>query len=300
MEEWQKTVEEDSNKRINSNLNEKQILLEKLKFTTDMEELLTTYWKLRKISENLKNTYFGLNKFVSMDYEEKLIESSCQEIYYYEKLLQSWRNEFPENIIRYDYYLELANLEFHFFINNEYKMPKKIREEIYKYKYEESELPKQNIFIIINNLKLAQKILEIRTIVNHLTNDYDNLFLNYDILGNIIISIYSILKLYEENVSSRLSNLINQAYSYYILSYENKQINEELTVHREGIVGIPYIGLFYSFFVNCNFYSVESKIEFLNLKYQELLERKGLLEILRELKKKVRITGNENKSRCIL
>ncbi len=286
MEDWQRRVEEDAIKRIEPILNEQRDLLNNITSITDKEELLTTYWKLRKSFENLKHDYQGLWKFVSLDYEENVIQFSYQEIYYYEKLLQSWRNEFPENTIRYDYYLELAELEYDFFIKSKYTMPQEIREEIYQYEYKENELHKQNIFIIINNLKIAQKILELRVIANHLVNDYDALFLIYDVLGNVIISIYLILDLFEEKISSRLYNLIHQAYLYYIFSLENKQMNEDPTVFREGIVGIPYIDLFHDFFGNSNIYSVESKIDFLNLKYHDILKRKRLLEISEELKLK--------------
>jgi len=135
-------------------------------------------------------------------------------------------------------------------------------------------------------LKLAQKRLETMAIFNQIKNDYDELFIIYDVLGNLFICMYKLLILHEDNITTQLNNLILQSYVNFTISYENKLINEDPKVYREGIVNMPYIDLFYKFFDEkgfVNYYSVKRKIDFLRENYADLMQDTLITKKLEEV-----------------
>jgi len=292
MEEWKKQLENRNKSDVDILIENNKNLVEKISISDDKELILSSYWQIRKNYEKMKHLYSGLLKFVSKTYNDDYIEAFYNEIHYYEKLLQNWRIFYPENNIRYDYYIELAEIEYSFFIKNKLSMPKELREEIFHYHYKEVEKDQVNISIILNNLKLAQKILEINALQNHLKKEHDELFIIYDVIGNLLICIHELINLNRDNITTELDSLIIQSYINFMLSYESKLVNEEPTVYREGIVNMPYIDLFNKFFNKEDFvsyHSVEKKIEFLKNNYSELLQNTFITKKLEEIEDKGRL-----------
>lgn len=288
LKDWILNLERSQKKKLRKLIKKNKKLIHLLKNSKDRERILKIYWKIRKNSSFIARRYYFLMKYVSKDYEDKYIKYLSLEIYYYEKLLQDWRCYFPENNIRYDYYLEIAKLEYNFFIKSKYKMLKELRKEIYQYNYKEKELERQNLFIIFNNLKHSQKILERDIVYGYIHQDYEELFLSYEILGNILISIYGLFSSNEDDSSIKLNDLISQSLFYFLLALENKKINDDPEIYREGIVNLPYIDQFFKFFREKGFnkyYNLEAKIDFLHKYYASsiygtIIERK--LENIKE------------------
>ena len=208
MEDWKKQLEDRNKSELEVLIINNKNLKEKIQKSKDKEVVLSSYWQIRKNYEKVKHLYSALSKFVSKTYNDAYIKAFTKEIYYYEKLLQLWRIYFPENNIRYDYYIELAQIEYDFFIKNKLSMPKELREEIFHYSYKEDEVDRLNLFIVLNSLKLAQKRLEIMALQNHMKEEYDELFIIYDILGDLFICMFMLLNLRKDNMNIKLENLI--------------------------------------------------------------------------------------------
>ncbi|MFW9874566.1 MAG: hypothetical protein ACFFG0_15785, partial [Candidatus Thorarchaeota archaeon] len=199
MEEWKLLLEEKLLTQIKQKERFNQEIIYDLNKLTDIETILKSYWQIRKNLNHISSVYGALIRNVSINYKKQHLEASSDEIYYYEKLLQQWRSAFPETNIRYDYYIELATLEYNFFIENLYTMTKKRRENLFLYSYKEDDVNDVNIYVIMNNLKHAQKLLEIKIIWQILNKDYDSPFLSHDVLGNLYIIMYELLNLQKSN-----------------------------------------------------------------------------------------------------
>ena len=136
MEEWKLLLEEKLLTQIEENQKLNQKIMYDLNKLTDIETILKTYWQIRKNLNHISSVYRGLIRNVSINYKKQHLEASSDEIYYYEKLLQQWRSALPETNIRSDYYIELATLEYDFFIENQYTMTKERRENLFLYSLE--------------------------------------------------------------------------------------------------------------------------------------------------------------------
>lgn len=298
MEEWKSLLEEKLLTQIEENQKLNQEIIYDLNKLTDIETILKTYWQIRKNLNHISNVYGVLIRDVSINYKKQHLEASSDEIYYYEKLLQQWRSAFPETNIRSDYYIELATLEYNFFIENQYTMTKERRENLFLYSYKEDDVIDVNIYVIMNNLKHAQKLLEIKIMWQLLNKDYDSLFLSYDVLGNLYISMYELLNLEKTNYKDQLDELLLFSYLHFTLSYEYKLVNDEPEVYREGIIDMPYSNLFYKFFQKegfNNYYSPEEKLNFLQNYYYDKLKGTVITKKLVDLieKKSILMTHKE-------
>lgn len=291
MEELKKSLKGRNDKEIEALNNLITELKEKMDDSSDNEFTLSSYWQIRKNYEKLKYLCLELARLGLEEYNEYYIKAFKYEIYFYEKLLQKWRIHFPENNIRYDYYIELAKLEYDYFIKNKFLMERNLREEIFLYSFNEANLNLLNQFVIINNLKLAQKRLEIMVINNVILENYDELFIIYEVLGNLYISLYMLLISTNKNIEN-FEYLLLESYLCFTLSYENRLINDKPQVYRQGIVDMPYIELFYNFFKEegySNYYSLEGKIEFLHNKYPKLLKNTIISKKLKKIEKEAKI-----------
>ncbi len=286
MEEWKTLLEEKLLIQIEEKQKLNQEIIYDLNIITDPETILKAYWQIRKNLNHISNVYGGLIRDVSFNHKKQHLEASSDEIYYYEKLLQQWRSVFPETNIRYDYYIELATLQYNFFIEHQYKMTKERRENLFLYSYKDDDVNDVNLQVILNNLKQSQKLLEINIMQQLLNKDYDRLFLSHDVVGNIYISMYELLNLEGTGCKDRLDELLLFSYLHFTLSYEYKLVNDEPEVHRESIIDIPYSNLFYKFFQKegfNNYYSIEEKLNFLKKYYYDKLKGTVITEKLKDL-----------------
>ena len=298
MEEWKTLLKEKLLTQIEEKQKLNQEIIYDLNTLTDPETILKAYWQIRKNLNHISNVYGGLIRDVSFNYKKQHLEASSDEIYYYEKLLLQGRSAFPESNIRYDYYIELATLEYNFFIENKYTMTKKRRENLFLYSYKDDDVNDINLHVILNNLKQSQKLLEINIMWHLLNKDYDGLFLSYDVVGNLYISMYQLLNLEKTSYKDQLDELILFSYLNFTLSYEYKLVNDEPEVHREGIIDIPYSNLFYKFFQKegfNNYYSIQEKLNFLQKYYYDKLKGTVIIEKLKELVEKKSILTTHKK-----
>lgn len=105
--------------------------------------------------------------------------------------------------------------------------------------------------------------------------NYKDLFLFYEVLGDLYIQEYAILKKFLNYNLIKLSPLIGKAYLNYKKSFFYRKVVEkkEPHTHYAGLRGIPHLPILYDFYkdIHPHINGVHKKLEFISEKYPNLV-----------------------------
>lgn len=245
-------------------------LNKKLRKVSKNSEKYSFFWNLKENYALLKFNYKILNRYSrETSYEKEFINTLCQEIYYFEKCLNMLREKYGESYIDFRHYLNVAILEYQLFIEKELSFPKRFQKLHFK---SSGVLPDPELNMIVNNILNAEVSLQNIINLREKEGSYKELFLFYEILGDLFIQIYALLNVYYTDESFQVFNNLVQAYKYYKISYKYKKMIETTSTYIDGLHGIPYLQNFYDFFneIYINIHNVKKKIEFLEEKYKKI------------------------------
>lgn len=229
----------------------------------------TTYeisWKLKETFEKIKNQYKILENWSKKDYSKQKNEFFFKELYYYEYCLMMLKKEYGKINVRFDFYLEVATLEYEFFIINKEYLPINYESEVFNtIGYCNS--PEFNL--IVNNLIYAQNNVE-KLIDNNKLNWGDkDLFIYYEILGDIYITLYVFLKKFQRHLKEEIEQHLYYGYYFYKVSerYKNEVEIANPYTYYDGIHGLPTLGVFIEFYEDIglvDIHNVKKKISHLD------------------------------------
>lgn len=262
---------EDIEKEISKLKKEYNGILEFLKAKIEKKERYINYWKLKEFSEKLKYKYRLLDSWSKNEYTSDYDEYLCKEIFFFEICFSMLKELYNPKFVNFQHYLKVANLEFEYFIDKENSYPK----EFIKKSFETQGIgndPRMNL--ILNNIEKAQKNLSlIIENVKSKSKDEKDLFLYYEVLGDLYIHFFIILKNYEYEVE-KSSKFLNRGYFYYLISYKYKRVVEEKnpTTGYDGLHGWEVFKIFVEFYSKVgagNTHNVRLKLHFLEKNFIE-------------------------------
>lgn len=260
---------EDINKEISELTKKYGEIVEFLKGNVEKKERYTSYWELKEFSEKLKFKYRLLNSWSRINYNQEINEYLCKEIYFFENCFFMLKELFNPKYVDFQHYLKAANLEFEYFIDEDSSYPKEFINKSFDTRGIGDD-PRMNL--ILNNIEKAQKNLNliIENIKNK-NNDEKDLFLYYEVLGDLYIHVFIILKKCGHAIEDSME-FLNQSYYYYLISYKYKEVVEKRnpTTYFDGLHGWEVFKIFVEFFNEIgagNIHNVRLKLEFLEQNY---------------------------------
>jgi len=230
---------------------------------------VTTYeisWKLKENFEKIKNQYKILENWSKKDYSKQKNKAFFEELYYYEYCLMMLKAEYGILNVRFDFYLEVATLEYEFFIINKENLPTNYESDVFNtVGYCSS--PKFNL--IVNNLIYAQNNVEKLIEKNKINWDEKDLFIYYEILGDTYITLYVFLKKFQRHLKDEIEQHLYYGYYFYKVSehYKNEVERANPNTYYDGIHGLPTLGVFIEFYEDIglvDIHNVKKKISHLD------------------------------------
>ncbi len=279
MENWEKKYTEKREREIEELMKEKSNLFEELNTELDKPRIYSIYWRLKEIFEELKHKYMIIQRWSRIDHSPKINNALCREIYYFEKCFSMLKEKHGAERVDLQHYLNAASLEYEYFIDLGFELPQEFLTE----EFELGGLTKNPTFnLIINNVQNAQKNLNLILEYKEKEENHNELFLYFEVMGDLYIHIYLILKKSRISSPDRLRSFLFNAYSHYVRSYDNKLIVERGNpqTYFDGLHGWPCLRIFIDFFKEIgenNVHNVRLKKEFLESKFLTNNEIKKIL-----------------------
>lgn len=249
----------------------------------EKKEKYTNYWRLKEISGELKFKYRLLDSWSKSDYKNYVNKYICREIYYFEKCFLMLKDLYDPKYIYFQHYLKSANLEFEYFFEGNNSYPKEFIKDSFDIQGITDDF---RINLILNNFKKAQENLKlIIDNINDKSNDPKELFLYYEVLGDLYLHVFIIIKKSRSGVE-RVLDYLNQGYYYYLVSNKYKESVERQNpaTSYDGLHGWEVFKIFVEFFKEIgtgNIHNVRLKLEFLEHNY---LSNTEISRIKREVK----------------
>ena len=249
-------------------------LKNQLKKAIDENDIYEIKWKLKDSCKQAKDTYRSLEIWSKKDQSDNYLKYLCYEIFFYESCLKMLKAKFGTESIDYRHYLNVAYLESIYFFDNEY--PPNF-----------NEFQSSNIFNdirvnkIVNNIHNAQKNIGV-IIEQYKNGDHKELFIYYELLGDLKIHIFCYFIEYE-SVIHRESLL--DAFLFYKISIWHKTKLKRLhpQTYFDGLHGWASHGIFHDFYGSLDVSSITDVIDKktkLSLKYPLTQEENIELEKL--------------------
>lgn len=243
-------------------------IIEFLSASLEKKEKYSNYWRLKEISRELKFKYRLWDSWSTDNYNSEMNLYLCKEIYFFEKCFLMLKQIYDPKYVDFQHYLKAANLEYEYFFENSFSYP----EEFSNNPFDSQGITDDpRINLVLNKIEKAQKNLKlIIDNVKKKSNDAKDLFLYYEVLGDLYLHIYIILKKNEFLKDS--INYLHQCYFYYLISHNYKQIVEESnpTTSYSGLHGWDVFKIFVEFFNKIgsgNIHNVRLKLEYLEQNY---------------------------------
>lgn len=269
LEVWEQTRATKVKSEIKELLIIKIKLLKNAKNIKDLSEKYSAFWSLKENFEQLKHKFRSLQIWTRVKFEKEIDFYLCCEIYYFELCFSMLKKKYEAKNVDLRHFLNATQLEYEYFIEKNYKLPDHFINAGFELEGV-SNIPKLNL--VINNIRNAQANLEILLERNEQKQNYKDLFLYYEVMGDLYIHIYLLLKGLKDIISRVLDENLRYAYYYYYRSIENKQIFMEkegdYRTHYDGLHGWPCLGVFVDFYNSIgvsNVHDVRLKLEQLNL-----------------------------------
>jgi len=218
---------------------------------------------LKEKCEKAKELYRSLEISSDEDQSDKFLYYLSQEIYYFELCLGMLKNKHGTSKIDIRHFLNAANLENLYFIIKEKSLPDYFVGSGFQL---EGSFTDKRINLIVNNILNAQENL--KTLLEYYNNEekHKELFIYYEIMGDLYIHIFCYIIQYERNLNKLLRECLKNAFYFYELSIWHKTKLEFLnpTTYFERLHGWPTHGLFHNFYHDigvANDYDVREKNE---------------------------------------
>ncbi len=249
-------------------------LKNQLKKATDENEIYEIKWKLKDSCKLAKDKYRSLEIWSKKDQSDNYFNYFCNEIFFYESCLKMLKAKFGTEKIDYRHYLNVAYLESIYLFDNEY--PPNFSE------FQSSKIFNDiSVNMIVNNIHNARKNIEV-IIEHHKNGDHKDLFVYYELLGDLKIHIFCYFLKFE-SVIHRESLLY--AFLFYKISIWHKKQLERLhpQTYFDGLHGWASHGIFHDFYGKLGvpfITNVRDKKEKLSLKYPLTQEENMELEKL--------------------
>lgn len=269
MEQWEEDYVKEKYKEIDELETNKKEILELLENETDKKKIYESSWKLKEIHEKIKMNYKIIGRWSQLDLNKKILINFCREIYYYEKCLKMLFEHRRIKGIDLQNIISLTNLEYEYFIEEKQDFP----EEYYQYKMK---LLEHNIYpglyLVLKNLINSIKSVRRSLIYYKKNNQEKELFLFYEVKGDLFIQIYYLLKKNLILKNSIYTSLIQEAYNNYkiAIKYKNAVQNQKPTTYIDGLHGLNYLSLFSEFFKDLDLYlhDVHKKFDYLSKRFE--------------------------------
>jgi hypothetical protein len=269
LEDWEQTHAAKLTSEIKELLITKNKLLENLKNIKDLSGKYSAFWNLKENFEQLKHKFISLQIWTRVKFEKEIDFYLCCEIYYFELCFSMLKEKYGAKNVDLRHFLNATQIEYEYFIKKNYKLPDHFINAGFELEGV-SNIPKLNL--VINNIRNAQANLEILLEQDEKKQNHKDLFLYYEVMGDLYIHIYLLLKGLRDIDFQKLDENLRSAYYYYYRSVENKKIFMEkegdYRTHYDGLHGWPCLGIFVDFYNNMgvsNVHDVRLKLKQLNL-----------------------------------
>ncbi len=289
LEDWEQKYVEKVKDEIKNLLLKNDELNTNLKKTKDLsnDDKYSTYWELKENYEQLYDKFSILQRWSQVKFNTEIDRFLCHDIYYFELCFSMLKEKFGAEYTDLRYYLNAVLLEYEYFIEKDYDLPRKFFEERFEFQGN-TNLPKLNL--IINNIKNAQKNLRVILARKEEEENRKELFLFYEVMGDLYIHIYLLWKDSKDLAPDKILESMKQAYYYYLRSLENRVIfikqKGDYSTHYDGLHRMPWLGIFVDFYNDIgvsNIHDVKLKLE--QLEHKQFLKKNDI----EELKNKVKV-----------
>ncbi len=224
-------------------------LEEKLNKRPDFEKS-QIYLELKELNSELKKICQNLSILKKEFYNETRKSAFCEEIHYFEKYLLSIEGNFLMHI-------DLAKLEYEYFYGENLSFPSQYKEKMLNL----TDDFEARLNLIKNNLK--KSIDYIKDLINIEQQSHIDLFEFYNILGDLHLQIFLIIKEHS-GIESEIanSNLKNSLTCYKIAKdcYDKSPLTDREEKKYLKIQCLPLIEPFFENIKGFNFLNVKSKI----------------------------------------
>jgi len=283
LKEWEKQYVKNVKNEIKNLIKEKNSLIEKLDNVKDLSERYSIYWELKEHFDQLKLKFTILQTWSRTDFSIEIDNFLCREIYFFEKCFSMLKAKHGAAKVDLRHFLSAVQLEYEYFIEKQKDLPLEFLKAGFELEgYTED--PKLNL--INNNIINAQKNLKNILKYKEREKNHKELFLYYEVLGDLYIHLYLLLREFEEEKRDNVRKNLFFAYCYYNKSFNNKTIiqREDPYTGYDGLHGWPCLKIFVKFYEPIgvvNIHNVKLKIKYLQ---NNLLEKDEIKEIHEKLR----------------